>query len=112
MEDWVELAHQKGAHRRRRFCTTIIQENRAVARAKVEHRDTDPHVMAYMDDVDKDNRRNLTSTKESASAARKAEREKNRMAALVAYELKLNDRIAASASNFEAAEESAVEGAV
>ena len=86
MEDWVELQHQWGMRLRRRFRTVVDPLIRARARAKVLHRDTNPHVVAYSELVSDHYRRDLKEEKILKEAIRKEQREKRRMDALEAYE--------------------------
>ena len=59
----------------------------ANAPENVLHRDTDPNVMAYLKEVKEDSKReNMVAQKVLKEAIRKEEREKNSLAALVAYE--------------------------
>ena len=51
-------------------------------------RDTNPSVVAYSEEVKDGARRNMKNQKKLKETLRKEERERNRLGALVAYELK------------------------
>ncbi|KAL7532847.1 hypothetical protein ACHAXR_006091 [Thalassiosira sp. AJA248-18] len=87
MEDWVELAHQAGARRRRRFRTTKNAAKRARASAKVEWRDATPSVMSFQDGVDDRSRRKFKVPRVNKAERQKAARAKNRLDALRAFQL-------------------------
>jgi len=99
MEDWVELAHQAGARRRRRFCTTVNQEVRVKASEKVAWRDTNPEVVAYLEDLNVRNKRVFKNPRASKSEEARAARVKNRMAALRAFQLKKAEKTASTTSS-------------
>ena len=88
MEDWVELQHQSGSRDRRRFRTTQNIAVRAKARARADHRSTNPEVIARKNIVKSEFTKAPNPEKITKSVVKKAEREATRMAALEDFELK------------------------
>lgn len=88
MEDWVELQHQIGSRRRRRFRTMKDLQRRAVAMARSEQRGKNADVLANNARVDEDTKRNLASAEDKKTAAEKRREEQQRLReeALLAYE--------------------------
>jgi len=90
MEDWVELAHQTGARRRRRFRTVRDRTVRAAARARYDYRDSNPDVIAWTNALNEESKRRYTNPyRVLKEEVRKAERQARRINALHAYELKM-----------------------
>lgn len=86
MEDWVELQHQSGCRERRRFRTTQNIAVRAKARARSNHRSTNPNVIARKNEVKSEFTKAPNSENIKISVVRKEEREARRMAALEDFE--------------------------
>ena len=87
MEDWVELQHQSGSRKRRRFRTTRDREVRAIARAQTAHRGANADVIRQQESVKELWRQNFkdNSDKVSVEIQRRAKREATRFAALEAF---------------------------
>jgi len=90
MEDWVELAHQTGARRRKRFRSVQDPAVRAAARSRYDFRDTDPDVLAWTDALNEESKRKfIDPSRILKKQIKKEERIVKRTTALEAYEQKM-----------------------
>ena len=99
MEDWVELMHQSGSRRRRRFRTMKDLLRRAMATARSEQRGKNADILAQMVRVAEKYERKSSSADDKKTAAEKRmeERQRLRAEALSAYcEQKKQARAAAA----------------